>query len=117
MHEQTAETQISLDIDIVLSKSLLSAGINAQADLSLLGLKPFCWFGPNKLDLDLIFKNLFRFMEMIIGMLKIMTLNNAKTCTLCEYRIILNVLIDSFHIVSAHAPNCLVPHDLREKTC
>ena len=24
--------------------------------------------------------------------------------------------IDSFHIVSAHAPNCLVPRDLREKT-
>ena len=26
-------------------------------------------------------------------MIKIMTLNNANTCTLCEYRIILNVLI------------------------
>ena len=24
--------------------------------------------------------------------------------------------IDSFHIVSAHAPNCLVPRYLREKT-
>ena len=32
-------------------------------------------------------------MEMIIGMIKIMTLNNANTCTICEYRIILNVLI------------------------
>ena len=32
-------------------------------------------------------------MEMIIGMIKIMTLNNKNTCTLCEYRIILNVLI------------------------
>ena len=32
-------------------------------------------------------------MEMIIGMIKIMTLSNANTCTLCEYRIILNVLI------------------------
>ena len=32
-------------------------------------------------------------MEIIIGMIKIMTLNNANTCTLCEYRIILNVLI------------------------
>ena len=31
-------------------------------------------------------------MEMIIGMIKIMALNNANTCTLCEYRIILNVL-------------------------
>ena len=30
-------------------------------------------------------------MEMIIGMIKIMTLNNANTCTLCEYGIILNV--------------------------
>ena len=35
-------------------------------------------------------------MEMIIGMIKIMTLNNANTCTLCEYRIILNVLIVLF---------------------
>ena len=26
-------------------------------------------------------------MEMIIGMIKIMTLNNANKCTLCEYRI------------------------------
>ena len=32
-------------------------------------------------------------MEMIIGMIKIITSNNANTCTLCEYRIILNVLI------------------------
>ena len=32
-------------------------------------------------------------MEMIIGMIKIMKLNNANACTLCEYRIILNVLI------------------------
>ena len=33
-------------------------------------------------------------MEMIIEMIiKILTLNNANTCTLCEYRIILNVLI------------------------
>ena len=24
--------------------------------------------------------------------------------------------IDSFHVVSAHAPNCLVPRDLRKKT-
>ena len=35
MHEQTAETQISLDIDTVWSESLLSAWANAQADLSL----------------------------------------------------------------------------------
>ena len=39
MHEQTAETQISLDIDTVWSESVLSAWINAQADLSLLGLQ------------------------------------------------------------------------------
>ena len=30
---------------------------------------------------------------MMIGMIKIMALDNANTCTLCEYRIILNVLI------------------------
>ena len=39
MHEQTAETKISLDIDIVWSESLLSAWTNAQADLSLFGLQ------------------------------------------------------------------------------
>ena len=76
MHEQTAETPISLNIDIVWSESLLSAWTNAQADLSLFGL----------LAILLV---LLRFMEIIIGMIKIMTLNNA----LCEYRIILNVLI------------------------
>ena len=32
-------------------------------------------------------------MEMIIGMIKIMTLNNENTISLCEHRIILNVLI------------------------
>ena len=30
-------------------------------------------------------------MEMIIGMIKIMTLNNENTISLCEHRIILNV--------------------------
>ena len=39
IHEQTGETRISPDIDIVWSESLLSAWINAQADLSLLGLQ------------------------------------------------------------------------------
>ena len=39
MHEQTAETLISLNIDIVWSESLLSAWTNAQADLSLFGLQ------------------------------------------------------------------------------
>ena len=81
MHEQTAETPISLKTDIVWSESLLSAWTNAQADLSLFGLQAIL--------LVWIFKNLLRFMEIIIGMIKIMTLNNA----LCEYRIILNVLI------------------------
>ena len=81
MHEQTAETLISLNIDIVWSESLLSAWTNTQADLSLFGLQAIL--------LVFIFKNLLRFMEIIIGMIKIMTLNNA----LCEYRIILNVLI------------------------
>ena len=32
-------------------------------------------------------------MELIIGMIKIMTLNNENTISLCEHRIILNVLI------------------------
>ena len=55
MHEQTAQTPISLNIDIVWSESLLSAWTNAQADLSLLGLQAilFVW----------IFKNLLRFMS------------------------------------------------------
>ena len=39
MHEQTAETPISLNIDIVWSESLLSAWTNVQADLSLFGLQ------------------------------------------------------------------------------
>ena len=39
MHEQTAETLISLNIYIVWSESLLSALTNAQADLSLFGLQ------------------------------------------------------------------------------
>ena len=52
-----------------------------QADLSLFGLQAIL--------LVWIFKNLLRFIEIIIGMIKMMTLNNA----LCEYRIILNVLI------------------------
>ena len=81
MHEQTAKTPISLNIDIVWSESLLLAWTNAQADLSQFGLQAIL--------LVWIFKNLLRFMEIIIGMRKIMTLNNA----LCEYRIILNVLI------------------------
>ena len=82
MYEQTAETPISLTIGIVWPESLLSAWTNAQADLSLFGLQAIL--------LVWIFKNLLRFMEIIIGMMKkIMTLNNA----LCEYRIFLNVLI------------------------
>ena len=39
MHEQTADTQISLDIDTVWSESLLPAWNNAQADLSLFGMQ------------------------------------------------------------------------------
>ena len=69
MHEQTAETQISLDIDTVWSESLMSA----PADLSLLGLQAaFYWFEFSRTD----------FIEMILGMIKIMTLNNANA--LCE---------------------------------
>ena len=78
MHEQTAETP---NIDIVWSEFLLSVWTNAQADLSLFGLQAIL--------LVWIFKNLLRFMEIIIGMMKIKTLTNA----LCEYRVILNVLI------------------------
>ena len=81
MHEQTAETPISLNIDIIWSESSRSAWTNAQDDL--------CLFGLQAILLVWIFKNLLRFMEIIIGMIKIMTLNNA----LCEYRIILNALI------------------------
>ena len=44
-------------------------------------------------------------MEMIIGMIKIMTLNNANT--LCEYRIILNVLIVCLFILEIPFPNKL----------
>ena len=39
MHEQIAETRISLDIDTVWSESLQSEWTNAQADLSLFGLQ------------------------------------------------------------------------------
>ena len=78
MHEQTAETPISLDIDTVWSESLLSAWTSALADLSLFGLQAIL--------LVRIFKNLLRFMEMLIGMIKIMTLNKANA--LCEYMII-----------------------------
>ena len=39
MHEQIAETQISLDFDTVWSESLLSAWTNVPADLSLFGLQ------------------------------------------------------------------------------
>ena len=38
MREQTAETQISLDIDTIRSESLLSAWTNVQADLESVGL-------------------------------------------------------------------------------
>ena len=39
MHEQIAETQISLDFDTVWSGSLLSAWMNVPADLSPFGLQ------------------------------------------------------------------------------
>ena len=83
-HEQPDETHISLDIDTVLSDSLLSAWTNAQTDLSKFGLQAIL--------LVWVFKNVLRFMEMITwirGMMKIMTLNIANA--LCEYRIIFNV--------------------------
>ena len=58
MHGQTAETPISLNIDIVWSESLLSAWTNEQADLSLLGLQAILFV--------LIFKNLLRFMTAVM---------------------------------------------------
>ena len=67
MHEQTAETSISLNIDIVWSESVLSAWTNAQADLSLFGLQAILLVWNDK-NYDI---------------------KNA----LCEFRIILNVLI------------------------
>ena len=59
MHGQTADTPISLNIDIVWSESLLSAWTNEQADLSLLGLQAilFVW----------ILKNLLRFMTAMMS--------------------------------------------------
>ena len=57
IHEQTGETQISLDIDTVWSESLLSAWTNAQADLSLLGfqaiLLDWTWFEFSRIYSDL----------------------------------------------------------------
>ena len=63
MHEQTAETQISLDTDTVWSEYLLSAWTNVQADLSLFVLQAilFVW----------ILKYLLIFIEMIIEMIKL----------------------------------------------
>ena len=63
MHEQTAETQISPDIDTVWSEYLLSAWTNVQADLILFVLQAilFVW----------ILKNLLIFIEMIIEMIKL----------------------------------------------
>ena len=82
MHEQTAKTPISLNIDIVWSESLLSAWTNAQADLSL-----FVWLASHFVGLN------FQEFAQIYGNYnrndKKLSLKNA----LCEYRIILNVLI------------------------
>ena len=93
---QTAETPISLNIDIVWSESLLSAWTNAQAYLSLFGLQAIL--------LVLIFKILF-----IIGMIKIMTLNNA----LCDYRIVFislrNHVFKKLFRNAIRAPNSLDP--------
>ena len=49
MHEQTAETPISLKIDIVRSESLLSAWTNAQADLSR---SEFIWLASHFVGLN-----------------------------------------------------------------
>ena len=36
--------------------------------------------------------------------------------TRCCVVVLIDIIIDSFHIVSAHAPNCLVPRYLRKIT-
>ena len=62
-------------------------------------------------------------MKMIIGMIKIMTLNNENTISLCEHRIILNVLIiclffkkslfqKTFFRNAIRAPNSLDPDQI-----
>ena len=62
-------------------------------------------------------------MEMIIGMIKIMTLNIENTISLCEHRIILNVLIvclffkkslfqKTFFRNAIRAPNSLGPDQI-----
>ena len=46
-------------------------------------------------------------------MIKIMTLNNANTCTLCEYRIILNVLIVCLFLEEITYPKTLFRNAIR----
>ena len=73
MHEQTAETQISLDIDTVWSESLMSA----PADLSLLGLQAaFYWFEFSRTG----------FIEMILGMI-IKVLMETMSCDFSSCRL------------------------------
>ena len=52
-------------------------------------------------------------MEIIIGMIKIMTLNNANTCTLWEYRIILKVLIVCLFLEEITFPKTLFRNMIR----
>ena len=56
MHEQTAETQVSLD-NSHWSESLLSAWTNAQAGLSLFGLQLSHFIGLNFQGFDQIYGN------------------------------------------------------------
>ena len=86
MHEQIAETQISLDFDTVWPGSLLSAWMNVPADLSLFACKPFYWF-----VLRFMIFLFFYFFLNDNSNDKNYEINNANA--LCEYMIILNVLI------------------------
>ena len=56
MHEQTAQTQISLD-NSHLSESLPFAWTNAQADLSLFGLQLSHFIGLKFYEFDQIYGN------------------------------------------------------------
>ena len=88
MHEQAAKTQISLNIDTVWSESLLSAWTNAYDDLSLFGLQ----------DIVLNFQEFAQIYGNDNSNAKNydMDINNANA--LCEYMIVLNVLIVSIFL-------------------
>ena len=83
MHEQIAETQISLDFDTVWSESLLSAWTNVPADLSLFGLQAIL-FSPveNQNDLELDFKVFFSLLILVVQALYLMNATDATLASL-----------------------------------